>query len=47
MSAKALQRVFPTTVASHLDYRVWIRQEAWCDRSSATFVLRQCAGKND
>ena len=46
MSAKALQRVFPTTVAS-LDYRGWIRQEALCHRSSAAFVLRQCAGKND
>ena len=39
MSAKALQRAFPTTVAS-LDCRVWIRQDALCDRSSATFVLR-------
>ena len=40
MSAKALQRVFPTTVASYLQFRGWICQETLCDRSSVTFDLR-------
>ena len=44
MSANALQRVFPTTVASCcLAFRGWIHQETLCNRSSATCDLRQCA----
>ena len=43
MSAKALQRVFPTTVASHLQFPGWISQETWLDRSSVTFDVKQCA----
>jgi hypothetical protein len=35
-SAKALQRMFPTTVSSYLQFRDWIR--------SVTFDVRQCAG---
>ena len=41
MSAKALQRVFPTTVASYLIFRGWIRQESLSDQSAVTFDLRQ------
>ena len=29
--ADALQRVFSTAVASHLQFRGWIRQETLCD----------------
>ena len=36
--ADALRRVFPTTVASYLAFRGWIRQETLCDRMSITFV---------
>ena len=35
-STKALQRMFPTTVSSYLQFRDWIR--------SVTFDVRQCAG---
>ena len=40
-STDALQRVFPTTVSSYLQFRGWICQETLCDRSSVTFDLRQ------
>ena len=39
--ADALQRVFPTTVVSHLAFCGWIRQETLWDPSSATFDLTQ------
>ena len=39
--ADAMQRVFPTTVAS-FQFRGWIHQETLCDRSSVAFDLRQC-----
>ena len=43
MSAKALQRVFPAKVASCCPASGgWIHQETLCNRSSATFDLRQC-----
>ena len=42
--ADALRRVFPTALASHLQFRGWIRQETLCDQSSAIFHLRQCEG---
>ena len=45
-SADALQRVFPTAVASYLLFRGWICQETLCGRSAVTFDLRQCAVKN-
>ena len=41
--ADALQRIFPTTVASYLTFHGWIRQETLRNRSSVTFELRQCA----
>ena len=41
--ADAMQRVFPTTMSRYLECGGWIRQEAWCDRSSVTFDVRQCA----
>ena len=44
--ADAMQRVFPTTMSTksrYLECGGWIRQEAWCDRSSVTFDVRQCA----
>ena len=41
--ADALRRIFLTVLASYLQFRGWIRQETLCDRSSATFDLRQCA----
>ena len=40
--ADALQRVFPTALASYLQFRDWIRQETLCDRSLVTFDVRQC-----
>ena len=40
--ADALGRVLPTTLASHLEFRGWICQETWCDRSSVTFDLTAC-----
>ena len=43
--ADALRRIFPTVLASYLQFRGWIRQETLCDRSSATFDLRQCASR--
>ena len=46
-STDALQRVFPTTVPSYLQFRGWICQEALCDRSSVTFDLSQCAGRTN
>ena len=36
-SADALRRIFPTALASYLQFRGWIRQETLCDRSSVTF----------
>ena len=39
--ADAMQRVFPTTVAS-FQFRGWIRQETLYDRCSVTFDMRQC-----
>ena len=36
--ADALQRVFPTTLASYLQFRDWIRQETLLDLSSVTFL---------
>ena len=39
--ADALQRVFPTAVASYLQFRDWIRQETSLYRSSVTFDVRQ------
>ena len=41
--AKALRWFLPTTLASYLQFRGWIRQDTLCDRSSVTFILRQCA----
>ena len=41
----ALRRVLPTRLTSYLEFRGWICQETLCDRSSATFDLRQCVGK--
>ena len=41
----ALQRVFPMTVSSYLQFRGWICQETLWDRSSVTFDLRQCGVK--
>ena len=43
--AGASQRVFPTTVASYLQFRGWIYRKTFCNRSSVTCDLRQCAGK--
>ena len=40
--AGASQRVFPTTVASYLQFRGWIYRETLCNRSSVTCDLRQC-----
>ena len=40
--ADALRWFLPTTLASYLQFRGWIRQDTLCDRSSVTFVLRQC-----
>ena len=42
-SADALRRIFPTALASYLQFRDWIRQETLLDRSSVTFDVRQCA----
>ena len=36
--ADALRRVFPTALASYLQFRGWIRQETLCDQSSAIFI---------
>ena len=36
--ADALQRVFPPVLARYVVFHGWIRQEALCDRSSATFL---------
>ena len=43
--AGTLRRVFPTTVASHLEFRGWVRQEVRSQRMSVIFDLRQCAGQ--
>ena len=40
--ASASQRVFPTTVASYLQFRGWIYRKTFCNRSSVTCDLRQC-----
>ena len=40
--AGASRRIFPTALASYLQFCGWIRQETLCDRSSVTFDLRQC-----
>ena len=40
----ALWRTFPTSLASYLQFRDWIRQETLLDRSSVIFDVRQCAG---
>ena len=37
-SSGALQRVFPTTASSYLQFRCWIRQDTWCNRMSVTFL---------
>ena len=39
--ADVLRRVFPTTVASYLEFRGWIHQENLRNGISATFYLRQ------
>ena len=36
--ADALRRIFPAALARHLQFRGWIRQEAWCNRMSETFL---------
>jgi hypothetical protein len=40
--AKALRRVFPTMVASYLEFRGWIHQDARCNGLSVAVLLRQC-----
>ena len=37
-SSGALQRVFPTTASSYLQFRCWIRQDTLCNRMSVTFL---------
>ena len=36
--ADALRRIFPTGLASHLQFRGWVRQEARCERMSVISV---------
>ena len=43
--ADALRRIFPTALASYLQFRGWVCRETLCGRSSVTFGLRQCAAK--
>ena len=42
--AKALWRVFPTTVASYLPFRGWIRRDTLCDQISVTFLSEAMGG---
>ena len=42
-STDVLRRIFPTVLASFLQFRGWIRLGTLCGRSSVTFSLRQCA----
>ena len=41
----ALQRVFPTTLASYLAFHGWIDQDTWCNRMSVTF-LNEATGRD-
>ena len=40
--ADALRRIFPTALASYLQFRGWICRETLCGRSLITIYLRQC-----
>ena len=41
-SADALRRIFPTALASYLQFRGWIRQDTRCNGMSVAVLLRQC-----
>ena len=41
-STDALRRVLPTTMGSYPAFCGWDPQDAWCERMSVTFDLRQC-----
>ena len=45
--ADTLRRIFPTALASYLQFRGWICRETLCGRSSVTIYLRQCAGRTN
>ena len=45
--ADGLRRIFPTGLASYLQFRGWIHQETLCNRSSVTFDLRQCEDQGE
>ena len=40
--ADTLRRIFPTALASYLQFRGWICRETLRGRSSVTIYLRQC-----
>ena len=41
--ADAFRLIFPTVLAIYLQFRGWVRQEAFCNGISVTFDLRQRA----